>query len=129
MEVRQYDRDGIHYAEDVIPPGWVVLAEYTPCHSVTPWDYYGLTWFRPRLRALENSGIQCGVAETRKTNLYPSGTGPRDSVRFGDAMMPHDYKIVVTADQIEPARQVLMDLETAIRDWLDGKRTMPDELR
>jgi len=43
--------------------------------------------------------------------------------------MPHDYKIVVTADQIEPARQVLMDLETAIRDWLDGKRTMPDELR
>lgn len=129
MELKTWEDGYVRYCQQLVPNGWAVLAEHTPCSSTTPWDYYALCWFRPRLRALADAGIDASVCETIKTIIHPSGTGPGGSVRFGDAMMPHDYAIIVRDNDLGRACAVFHAFEQSIRDWLDGKQEMPEALR
>lgn len=128
-DLKVYDHHGVNYREQLTPDGWVVIDEYTPCHTVTPWDYYALLWYRPILRVLESAGIKAMVLETVKVILRPCGTGPKGAVRFGDNMMPGDYRIAVEEQHKSRAIVLIGRHNYAVKQWIDGKAPMPEQCR
>jgi hypothetical protein len=127
IEVVTREQHGIRYVEDITPNEWVEVDVYTPCSTVTPWDYYGLMHTRPLQRVLDKVGIENLLLETRKTIIHPSGSGPKGMVRFGDNMMPHTYRIAVPMRDTYGAIQAIEAHKRAVSEWLDGKREMPEE--
>jgi hypothetical protein len=129
LECKTYDEHGCHIVEDLCPEGFKVVDEHTPCSSTTPWDYYGLTHVRQYCKALKLAGIEVSIMlETRRRLLHPRGTGPRGSVRLGDDMVPHTYKIAVRAEDENAANVAIAAHKAAVQKWAEGPITerMPE---
>ncbi len=118
--VKSYVEHNVQYVEDLPLDGWVIIDVYEPCSSTTPWDYYGMCHQREYTRVLEAAGITCMRLETRRTNLAPMGTGPGGMVRFGDAMLPHTYKLAVKTEDEANATVAIAAHKAAIAKWLEG---------
>ena len=110
----------VRYVDDDLPEGHVVIDEYTPCHTVTPWDYYGMCHQREYSKVLKAANITCVLLENRRTNLHPMGTGPGGRVRMGDNMMPSTYKIAIKIEDQNAAVVALAAHKAAIAEWLKG---------
>lgn len=89
------------------PGGWRVVDSYTPCHTVTPYDYYGLKHQREIVGVLNAAGIECKTLEQKRRRLNPIGTGPGGRVRFGDDMVPSTYEVCVKKKHVTEARRVI----------------------
>ena len=130
MDCKTYEEHGVHIVEDLVPEGYVIIDEYTPCHTVTPWDYYGMCHQREYSRVLNAAGIKCELLQTRKRLLHPVGTGPRGSVRMGDNMYPYDYRIAVLAADENAAYVAIAAHKAEIDKWLnDPSLPMPEACR
>lgn len=127
--LNKYVKNNCQYTEDITPKGMVEIDVYDPSPSTTPWDYYGMKHQREYRRVLHNAGIEHVVClETRRLNLSPSGTGPGGSIRLGDSMMPHTYRIAVYEDDVNDAIQAIQEHKQAIDEWMGGG-PMPDACR
>lgn len=130
IESKRYQEGGLEIVEDICPEGYVVVDEYTPCHSVTPWDYYGMNHQRQYCKALRAAGVEPICLETRRRILHPSGSGPRGMVRFGDDMCPHIYKIAVAVADQDKANAAMAAHQAAVKAWLeDSSKPVPEALR
>jgi hypothetical protein len=127
METRKYTLNGVHVVEDVVPSQMVVVDEYTPSHTIAPWDYYGWKHCRPIVKRLRNKGITATICETRKTIVSPTGTGPNGSVRFGDNMLPSTYRICVNKYQAAYAKRLIVEFNQEIHNWIHHNKPMPVE--
>lgn len=116
---------GVEVREDVCPEGLVEVDCYNPCHSTTPWDYYGGKHWREYSFVLRRAGIEPTLLLTRRRILHPCGTGPGGRVRFGDDMTPGTYRIAVEADKAGVACAALAAHKAEVRAWADGPIDAP----
>ena len=127
--MKTHTEHSIRIVEEEVPAGHVVIDDYTPTSSVTPWDYYGGKHQREYSAVLKAAVIQHTLLTTHRTNLAPMGTGPMGRVRFGDDMMPGTYRISVTVADQSAALAAIEKHKQGIKDWLDGKAEMPAACR
>lgn len=73
------------------PDGLVLIDEYTPCHSVCPWDYYGRMHVE---RVIAAQDVPC-VATIEHHNKPSSRTGPGGTHRLGDDWAPSTYRVYI----------------------------------
>jgi hypothetical protein len=121
-------KNGIAVREDEILDGFVVVDTYTPCHSVTPWDYYGGKHQREMITVLKAAGIRGIALETKRKVVDPVGTGPGGMVRFGDDMVPSTYRVIVTAKEENAARAAIANYRYRLEVWLHDGGPRPMEL-
>ena len=116
--MKKYEKNGRRVCEDEIPPGYVVVDEYHPCSTVTPWDYYGMCHQREYAKVLTAAGISFVLLRTVETIIHPYGTGPGGMVRFGDNMLPGVFRIAVPKKQENAANVAIAAHKAAIAEWL-----------
>lgn len=125
--MKHYTHNGTDIREETCPPGHVIIDEYHPCRTVTPWDYYGMCHQREYSRVLcEFNPVSL---RTTMTILHPRGTGPGGSVRFGDNMTPGIYRLAVPTEYESAARAALNAHQASIQAWLNNKGSMPEACR
>lgn len=120
---KTYTQNGIEYNEPEIPAGFVVIDSYTP-HSC-PWDCYGNRHLRECSNVMTEAGIEHAALVTHRRVCAPFPSGPNGRVRFGDDMMPGEYRLAVPAAEAENASKALMGHRADVKAWIDGKRGMP----
>lgn len=100
------------------PEGYALFTTYMPCHSTTPWDYYGMKHQQQVAAVLNHFGIN--VIQTSKNNDFkPSvGSGPGGRVRFGDGMRPATYYTFVRKSDIDKAVEVWEAHRAAVTKYL-----------
>ena len=109
----------------ITPDGWEVFDTYTPSHTITPWDYYGMKHVREIRRVLESAGINSQTAQTYRKIIHPIGSGPGGMVRFGDNMVPGTYYVYVKPACIPTATKAMMKHKSEVHDWLYNSGKMP----
>ena len=130
MEARTYEEHGCRIVEDICPDGFVVIDEYNPCPTVTPWDGYGISHQIEYGKVLEAAGIKFVPLRIHRTILHPMGTGPKGRVRFGDNMRPGTYLIAVAKADENAANVAIANHREELRKWLaDASLPMPEACR
>jgi len=127
IKSKQFQLEGVMYSEDILPDGFTIVDTYTPTYSTTPWDYYGMCHQRELSRVLRNNNIEFVLLQTVKTRINPVGSGPKGRVRFGDDMMPGEYRIAVPHEKVIEAQLAFQKHKQAIQNWLNNKGPMPKE--
>ena len=121
-----YIQDGIEVREDDIPLGWSMVDYYQP-HSC-PWDYYGNKQVMEWRAIMAKADIECKVCVTRKARVNPMGSGPGGRVRFGDEMMPSEYRLYVLPQYFAAAFRALESHDQAVSEWLHNNGPRPSTL-
>ena len=75
---------------------------------------------------LENAGLHpvCLITTGKLNN--PTGSGPGGMVRFGDAMLPSRYRIVVPKREVTEAKTAMRKHHLACDEWLFNGGAMPE---
>ena len=121
VEVREYTIHGILHREEMCPTSWCICDIYTPSRSVVPWDCYGDNRWRNVRGVLDRESIPYVCLYTRQTNTSPHGSGSMGHVRFGDSMMPGQYRVAVEKKHHARAVQLIADYDASISKWIsDG---------
>jgi hypothetical protein len=107
-----------------IPSGLIVVDIYTP-HSC-PCDCYGAAHCRDYVAALKQLGnVDATWCHEHHTSLCPVGTGRGGAVRFGDAMLPGRYFVLVAESDKQKAIEALAERERLITAWLNREIEWP----
>ena len=122
---REYVLNGVKIHETMVPDMYVVVDSYRPPQSCTPWDYYGNSHQKEIGRVLKAEGIEFTFCNIRETKMNPRGSGPGGRVRFGDSMMPGEYRIAVRKRDVEKATAAIERHKKAVIEWLEGNGPKP----
>jgi len=128
-EVKTYTKGNVKYVECLCPDGYTVIDEFTPTHTITPWDVYGYRHVNEISAVLSAREILHVVLTCDRTNLVPWGTGPQGRVRFGDAMMPGTYSVAVPCDRVADAQAAMAAHKVLVDAWLNNQGPMPSACR
>jgi len=120
MQCKTTTENGIKKTETIPPKGFVIVDEYHPCSTVTPWDYYGNKHITEMKLVLEHAGIKSVACNVHEENMHPHGSGPGGRVRFGDAMMPGIYRTAVRKENVEAAKKAIEEHKKQAERWLKG---------
>jgi hypothetical protein len=112
----------------VVPSGWVEVYSYTPCHTLCSPDCYGLKDMREKGRVLDAVCIEHVKLETHHKTIYPQGSGPGGMVRFGDGMVPSDYRVAVPERNRKAAEVAIREHQDAVKAWLYEDGEIPKAL-
>jgi hypothetical protein len=127
--MKHYIKNGLDIREDELPDGYVIVDEYHPCPTTTPWDYQGTRHQRQYTNALQAAGVDSVSLRTVMTILHPRGTGPGGRVRAGDNMTPGVYRIAVLKEMELFARAAIANHRAAIEAWLHNNGPFPEECK
>ena len=125
IETRTYTQDCVTIREQQVPPMFVVVDTYHPCHTTTPWDHYGGKHTREIKRVLLAAGIESISLVESHTHNAPSGSGPGGRVRFGDNMMPGIYRVAVPKHDAPAAGEAIAAHKKEVEEWLKAPQGTP----
>lgn len=112
------------HREQQVPHGWVIVDIHVPTN--TPWDYYGRRHQNELMYVLQEAGIPAVALETERRAINPRGTGPGGTLRFGDDMVPGEYRIAVRNHTDVEAMSAIQAFQTQVKEWLDHKGEIPE---
>lgn len=126
MEIRTFTINGIEHREELIPNGHFMVRIYNP--STVPWDYFGEKQAREWRAVMKKANIPCQVLTIKKQRLHPQGSGPGGRIRFGDAMYPGEWRLVIEKRYHETAENALDEHDKAVTRWLLNRGPRPDTI-
>jgi hypothetical protein len=124
---REYNLNGLKITEfKPDDPLMVTVKTYTP-HSC-PWDYCGNKWMIEMGRVLAKVGIKHECCVTHRQRIAPQGTGPGGRVRFGDDMVPSEYRLYVSKYDDVATMAAINKHEAEVREWLYNHGPRPEAI-